>query len=262
MFGSVLLADSDVESRDRFYEILFSMGHKVECAPNGNEVLIRLQTERPNLLILEQDLVPDGGLRVLEKIREFDREIKVVFLTKDETALEIEKAAYRLGASAVVKKDFSTHIMFKKILEILTEVQEKIQEDTNSGLGKILVVDDSPEMRVVLTTFLKKRGFDVMEASNGDQALMEIKIKKPKLVLLDVRMQGMDGLVVLKKIMDFDSSIKVAMLTAVQDEDIVKEAAKLGACDYIIKPFDFVKLEALVLSILIQGKNKEETGKI
>jgi len=261
MFGNVLVADSDVESRDRFYEILFSMGHKVECAPNGNEALARLQTERPDLLILEQDLVPLGGIKTLEKIREFDREMKVVFLTKDEPALEIEDVAYRLGVSAVVKKDFSTHIMFKKILEILTEAEEKIPENKKADLGRILVVDDSPEMRITMTTFLKKRGFDVMDAVNGEQALMEIKNRKPELVLLDVRMQGMDGLVVLKKIMDIDSSIKVVMLSGIQDEDIIQEASKLGACDYIAKPSDFTKVEALVLSILIQGKNKGKNSK-
>jgi two-component system response regulator (stage 0 sporulation protein F) len=258
MFRSILLAASDVESRDRMYEILFSMGHKVECAPNSNETLTRLQSERPHLLVLDENLTPEGGLKTLEKIRGFDREIKVVFLTKDEPGVDIEIKAHRLGVSVVVKKDFSTHIMFKKILEILAETQEKVQEDRYLDLGKILVVDDSPEMRVTLTTFLKIRGFDVKEAANGDQALMEIKIEKPKLVLLDERMPGMDGLMALKKIKELDSSIKVVMLTAIEDEDIIKEANRLGACDYITKPFDLEKLEALVLSILIPEKYKQD----
>lgn len=258
MFRSILLADSDVDSRDRMYEILFSMGHKVECAPNGNEAIIRLQTERPYLLLIEQDLIPEGGLTTLEKIRNFDRQIKVVFLTKDEPGVDIETKAHRLGVSVVVKKDFSTHIMFKKILEILAETEEKVQENMYLDLGKILVVDDIPEVRVTLTTFLKMRGFDVKEAANGDHALMEIKAQKPKLVLLDERMTGMDGLMALKKIKELDSSIKVVMLTAIEDEDIIKEAERLGACDYITKPFDLEKLKALVLSLLIPEKYKHD----
>jgi DNA-binding NtrC family response regulator len=129
------------------------------------------------------------------------------------------------------------------------------QSDKFAPLGKILVVDDSQEMRLMLTTFLQNRGFSVGEAANGDQALMEIKIEKPALVLLDERMPGMDGLVTLKKIKDFDESINVVLLTGIQDPDIIREANKLGAADYMNKPCDLEKLEALILAILVRGKN-------
>jgi two-component system response regulator (stage 0 sporulation protein F) len=258
MFRNILIADGDVKSRDKFYEILFSMGHKVECAPNSSEALIRLQAERPYLLILEENLPTEGGLKALEKIREFDREIKVIFLTQNEPDIGIETKAHHLGVTAVMKKDFSTHLMFKTILEILRQVEEKVQDDKYMSMGKILVVDDVLEMRMTLTTFLKMRGFEVKDAANGDQALLEIKAEKPLLVLLDERMPGMDGLVALKKIKELDSSIKVVMLTAVQDEDVIEEAKRLGALDYITKPFDLEKLEAMILSILIQEKYKAQ----
>jgi len=257
MFKNILLADSDVESRDRFYEILFSMGHKVECAPNSNETLTQLQGERPHLLVLDENLTPDGGLKTLEKIRKFDKEIKVIFLTKNEPDTEIATKAHRLGVLEVLKKDFSSHIMFKKILGILGEVEEKIEEDKYADLGRILVVDDIAEMRITLGTFLKKKGFNVKEAANGEQALMEIKMQKPKIVLCDERMPGMDGLMVLKKIKELDKSIKVVMLTAIEDEDIIKEAKRLGACDYLTKPCNLTEVEALVLSLLMQEKYKK-----
>ncbi|MDP3732077.1 MAG: response regulator [Candidatus Omnitrophota bacterium] len=257
MFRDVLIADSNVDSRDRFYEILFSIGHKVECAPNSSEAIIRLQAERPYLLILDQDLIPDGGLKTLEQIRKFDKEIRVVFLTKNEPDAEVAAKAHRLGVSEVLKKDFSGHIMFKKILGILREVEEKIKEDKYANLGKILVVDDSPEMRITLTTFLMKKGFDVKDVVNGEQALMEIKVEKPKIILLDERMPGMDGLMVLRKIKELDKLINVVMLTAVEDEDIIKEAIAQGACDYLTKPCNLQEVEALILSILMQEKYKQ-----
>ena len=257
MFKNILLADSDVESRDRFYEILFSMGHKVECAPNSNETLTQLQGERPHLLVLDENLTPDGGLKTLEKIRKFDKEIKVIFLTKNEPDAEIVTKVHTLGVSEIVKKDFSDHLMFKKILEILREVEEKVEEDKYANLGKILVVDDTPGLRITLMTFLSKKGFDAQDAANGEQALMEIKAGKPKIVLLDERMPGMDGLMVLRKIKELDKSINVVMLTATGDEDIVKEAKALGACDYLTKPCNLQELEALILSILMQEKYKK-----
>jgi two-component system response regulator (stage 0 sporulation protein F) len=251
MFKNVLLADSDIDSRNRLYEILFSVGHRVVCAPNANEALARLQTERPNLVILDENLPPEGGLKTLEKIRGFDRQIKVVFLSREELGVELETKMRRLGVSALIKKDYSTHTMFKKILEILGEAEEKIPEDKYLSFGRIFVVDDNPEMRTLLTTFLRMKGFDVKECASGDQALMEINLQKPKLILLDERMTGMDGLMALKKIKEFDRAIKVVMLTAVEDEDIIGKAKELGALDYITKPCDLAKLEAMVLSMMI-----------
>ena len=254
MFRSVLLADSSVESRDRLYEMLFSLGYKVECAPNANEALVRLQTERPYLLVLDENLVSAGWLKTMEEIRKFDRKMKVVLLTKDEPDAGIEAKARSLGVTTVVKKNFSTHIMLKGILEILSETEESLPEDRYADLGEVLIVDDTPEMRMTMTTYLQMRGFKVKDAANGDQALMEIKMRRPKLVLLDQRMTGMDGLVALKKIKELDSAIKVVMLTGVEDEDIINEAKRLGACDYLTKPCDLEKIEALILSILIPEK--------
>jgi DNA-binding NtrC family response regulator len=67
-------------------------------------------------------------------------------------------------------------------------------------------------------------------------------------------MSGMDGLMALKKIKELDDAIRVVMLTGVEDEDVINEAKRLGACDYITKPCDLEKVEALVLSILIPRK--------
>jgi DNA-binding NtrC family response regulator len=255
MLKSVLLADSDVDARDRAYEILTSMGYKVECAPNLNEAMVRLENDRPQLVIVDELFMPDGGVKALDLIRKFDQELQIIFLLNSVPGADIEKQAYLSGASDVVRKDFSSHFMFKRILESLHEAKLKAPSDKFVQLGRIMVVDDSQEMRLMLTTFLQNRGFSVGEAANGDQALMEIKIEKPVLVLLDERMPGMDGLVTLKKIKDFDESINVVLLTGIQDPDIIREATRLGAADYINKPCDLEKLEALILAILVRGKN-------
>lgn len=262
MFRKILLADSDIDFRDELYEMFVSMAYDVECAPNCNEALARLQSERPYLLIVSDNLVPDGGFNVLKKVREFDREIKIVLLTKGTPDPETESQANNLGASAVLKKDFSDNQMFKRILEILRLTEIQTQQSNYFNLGRVLIVDDSPDVRTTLATFLKIRGFDVKDVINGEQALMEIKNEKPKLVLLDERMPGMDGLMVLRKIKEADRSIKVVMLSAIRDEDIMQEASKLGASDYITKPCDLEKLEASVLSILIPEKFKsDDAGK-
>ena len=255
MCRDILIADSNIESRDRFFKILSSMGHKVDCVPNGNEAIFQLQTKRPCLLILDQELPPDGGLKTLERVRRFEREIRVVFLTKNEPGFDVEicQEARKLGVSEILKKNFSSYVMFKKIETILGNAEKKSADDKYLNLGRILVVDDDPEMRMTLETFLNRKGFHVKVAVDGEQALREIKMQKTKIVICDERMPGLDGLMVLRKIKEYDKSINVVMLTAVGDEDIIKEATALGACGFLTKPCDLQEIEKLILSLLIQG---------
>jgi two-component system response regulator (stage 0 sporulation protein F) len=157
-----------------------------------------------------------------------------------------------------IKKDFSTHLMMKEILEILKEKgPPRLEEiEPQESKGPILVVDDNNEIRDVLWAFLTKRGYNVLMASSGEEALMRLKTEKerPRVILLDIRMPGMDGIMVLKQIKELDETIDVVMLTSAQDEYIMKEAKDVGASDYLSKPCDFSKLDALLLSLLVAKK--------
>lgn len=113
-------------------------------------------------------------------------------------------------------------------------------------MHKILVVDDEIDICDFVETFLKDRGFQVFTAANGDEALNIAKNEKPELVLLDIKMKGMDGIAVLKHIKEMDKNIKVIMVTALEDQDKIHEAYKLGACDYITKPLILDYLEQTV----------------
>lgn len=117
-------------------------------------------------------------------------------------------------------------------------------------MHKLLVVDDEHDICDFVKTFFKDRGFQVSVALNGEEALSVIKKDRPDLVLLDIKMKGMDGLAALKHIKELDRSIKIIMVTALEDQDKVREAYKLGACDYITKPLILDYLEQAVLKNL------------
>jgi two-component system response regulator (stage 0 sporulation protein F) len=255
MGRDIFVADGDTCAREKFFKVLSSMGHKVDCMPNSNEAIFQLQTRRPYLLILDQDLPPDGGLKALERIRIFDKLTRILFLTKEETDIDAQICleARRSGASEVLKKDFSSYTMFKKIEEMLGVAEEKGDGDKYLNLGRILVLDDDPGMRMTLEAFLNKKGFHVMAVADGEQALKEIGVQKTKIVICDERMPGMDGLMVLRKIKEFDKSINVIMLTAVGDEDVVREATALGASGFLNKPCNLQDVEKMILSLLIQN---------
>jgi len=105
-------------------------------------------------------------------------------------------------------------------------------------LDKILIVDDDKDMLQLLSDFIKAEGYEVVTASDGRRALKEVRMHLPELILLDVRLPEMDGMKVLEEIKKIDKDLIVIMLTAYgQVKDAVR-ALKLGAFDYITKPFD------------------------
>ena len=119
---------------------------------------------------------------------------------------------------------------------------------------KLLVVDDESDICDFVKSFFKDRGFQVSSASNGEDAISVAKKEKPDLVLLDIKMKGMDGMAVLKHIKDIDKNIKIIMVTALEDQDKMHEAYKLGASDYITKPLILDYLEQAVLRNLPVNK--------
>ncbi|NQT32435.1 MAG: response regulator [Candidatus Omnitrophica bacterium] len=112
---------------------------------------------------------------------------------------------------------------------------------------KILVIDDEAEICDALKMFLTQKGYDVMATTSATEGIELVKTEKPKVILLDIRMPDMTGLEAIKKIREVDENVGIIMATAVVDEDIAKETIKLGASDYIIKPFDLDYLERSLL---------------
>ncbi len=113
-------------------------------------------------------------------------------------------------------------------------------------MAKVMVVDDSQFMRLRCASLLKKLGHETVEARDGKEAIDLYKQTKPDLVLLDITMPGVDGLTALKEILAFDPAASVAMVTAMGQQAMVMEAIKLGATDFIIKPFEPDRLKAAI----------------
>ncbi len=108
---------------------------------------------------------------------------------------------------------------------------------------KILIVDDEPSHRLMLCAHLKS-GYDVYEAANGFQAVEAVKKQFFDLVLMDIRMPGMNGLEALRQIKALSPGIVVFIVTAFQSVETAREALRQGASDYIVKPVDVEELVA------------------
>lgn len=112
--------------------------------------------------------------------------------------------------------------------------------------GKLLVVDSERDICDFLKTFFGERDFRVFAATGGEEALLIARKERPDAVLLEIKMPGMDGIAILKHLKDMDKSMKVIMVTVLDDQDSMYEAYKLGASDYITKPLVLENLEQSV----------------
>jgi len=103
---------------------------------------------------------------------------------------------------------------------------------------KILVVDDEPSIRKYLQTLLEVDDFEVETVSSGKEALAKVNAgQRPDFIILDVLMPEMNGLDTLKELMQLDRSLNVIMLSCSNEVGTVVEAIRIGAHDYLTKPF-------------------------
>ncbi|WP_377887400.1 response regulator [Alkalihalobacillus sp. R86527] len=103
---------------------------------------------------------------------------------------------------------------------------------------KILIVDDQYGIRILLNEIFQKEGYQTYQAANGVQALSIVKSEDPDLVILDMKIPGMDGLEILKRIKKMEARALVIIMTAYGELDMIHEAMDLGAITHFPKPFD------------------------
>ena len=129
-------------------------------------------------------------------------------------------------------------------------------------LNKLLVVDDEHLIRWSLEQNLKKQGYEVVTAGSGEDALRLVREEQPDLVLLDIQLPGISGIDVLEKIKAHDDDIIVIMVTANSGLENAVNAMRLGAYDYISKPFNLDELSIVVRKALETSDLKQEVVRL
>lgn len=118
--------------------------------------------------------------------------------------------------------------------------------------GKILIVDDQFGIRVLLQELFQKEGYQTFQAADGKKALEIVTHQNPDIVLLDIKIPGMDGIEILEQIKAKDVNCRVLIMTAYGELDLIQEALDLGAVAYIAKPFDIMELRDVINKMMSQ----------
>src|SRR5213080_5021327 len=125
-------------------------------------------------------------------------------------------------------------------------------------MSKLLLIDDEADVQYSFQRIFDAPEIELTTASSGEEGLKVIPKLKPDLVMMDVRMGGMTGLETLRRIRQMDSKLLVILMTAYGTTQTAIEAMKLGAYDYLLKPFDVPKLKQVVANALKAARDMRE----
>jgi len=127
----------------------------------------------------------------------------------------------------------------------------------------VLVVDDEPMLRNLLSRLLRMEGYDVIEAADGEAALDLVQQRRPDLVLLDVMLPGLNGFEICEELRRHDADLPILMVTAKGEEQDRVRGLKEGADDYVVKPFSATELLARVEAVLRRSAERPRSaGKV
>lgn len=245
----ILLIEPDLAMRERFYDLLRRRGYIPIAVSSPEQAIDMLKHERPDVVLATATLTRQHAAELVTRIRSFDVHLPMIVLNgspEGPWALAQQASAVRVISGGV-----SDDVLLNEIGHALQRPRAPRHQ---RWPGTILVVDDELKLQRLLEDFLHLQGLTVTAVSSGEEALNRLaRSPEVAVVLLDIKMPGMDGLLTLKKIKAARPAVTVIVMTALDDDEAMRDALALGAYDYILKPFSLEYLETILLSKLLAG---------
>ena len=249
----VMVVDDDARMREVLYDGLTAKGHAVVTAGSGQQAIELLKAQRPQLVVVDLSLPGVSGLEIIRRIREFDDTLPVVLCKADGESAPPGEELKTLAVLAVLKKEEPERLI-GFVHATLSQAAAAPKAGKTGLSGTLLIVDDDPQVQSLLRMFFESKGMRVIAAGSGEEALKAVE-RNPVLIMLDVNMPGMDGVLTLKKLKMAKPNVPIVMMSGGGEKEMAQAALKLGAYDYVSKPFNLEYLETVVLTKVLVGLN-------
>jgi len=260
--AKILVIDQERVLGDLFRAVLGRYGHEVSIATSGRAGRELARQVQPDLTLVNWHLPDVDGLTVLEDIRATNPKAAILVVTEKPLTETEETQARQVGVPDVLRKGLSLEVWLGALERVWGREQAReaqgqgdssrqdrvVSTPDQEQHASLLVVDDEEAIRRLLTEFLTWRGYRVQSAASGEEALALVEREPPHLIVLDLSMPGMNGVEVLKRLRARQYWGAVLVLSASQDEGLLKEALEWGAVDVIRKPG---RLDQLLLAIQV-----------
>jgi CheY-like chemotaxis protein len=242
---TILVVEDDPQISRLVCAHLEKAGYLVQEAASAEGVLERIAQEPPDLITLDIELLGTDGFEWVEQLAAspVTRDIPILILTVFDRDLQNPQFAV-----SALPKPVDREQLLHMVAQLLVE----------SARQRVLVVEDDASTRELLSVALRKRGFEVLLAEDGASGLALAKKEQPGLVLLDLRLPGMDGLAVLQALKQEPDTAAIPVITMTGSEGLNDgtraRVLSLGASDFVTKPFD---LDMLIQEILVFVQQEE-----
>lgn len=253
---SILCVDDDPDVLDLLKDYFELQGFTVFTATDGMEAYQQVKERMPDALLMDLFMPRLGGIGALSRIKALHPDLTVILMSGIGNALDLVCEAGLSVAGAVTKP-----LNFARLSEMLARAGVNAPSALPlHALGKrpvrarVLVVDDEIEVRKMLAEHLAEKGYEVLEAADGEEALVHVPEFRPQIVLLDVMMAGIGGMETLRRIKEAYPATCVIMVTALDEVEAAHTALPLGASDYVTKPFTFRYLDSVLEVHLIKDQ--------
>lgn len=250
--AKILIVDDEPSFCELLKMLLKSHGHEALTAYNGHDALESFMQCRPRFTLLDLRMPEMDGLEVLKKIRAIEPKAAVMILTAWGTD-EMEQQARRLGATDFLSKALSLDTILGALERGLkppgqASAAEKTVPPGVPETDSIFLVEGNADVRDTFVRFLGQHGIVVKAAKDEPTILNMLDKERPQLIVLDMDISGMKGVDVLRKMREKHYNRGIIMMTAGQQDTLIKEAWNMGSVDILGKP---VEPERLLLAIQV-----------
>lgn len=247
----VLLVDDEEDFLTASSQALQRRGLEVDVAPNGVTALELVDAKQYDVIVLDVKMPDIDGIEVFRIIRRKYPNLPVILLTGHSSADDAFQTS-KDGIADYLSKPIDMDDMAARIGEVVLKFKQRESEDheppppDSSVPVRVILIDDEVRFLDSMKRVLERRNLDVDTAESGEQGLTLLKEKLVDVVVLDIKMPGLGGLEVLRRIKTYYPSVQVIMLTGHPSYVTAMEAIKQGAHEYLEKPPDIEKLAATI----------------
>lgn len=238
MKTNILVVDDLKNSRLTLGGILEDEGHNVVLAENGYQAIEAARQLSFDLIFMDIKMPGINGVQTFREVKKINPKAAVIMMTAYSVE-DLVREALEEGAYAVVYKPFD-------IGHIVSIIESALHKTL------ILVVDDYFADRETLKAILEERGYRVVTAETGAEALIRLKEKHFDIIFLDVRLPDIDGVEIFEQVKEIDPEVSVILMTGYSEEEMVRRAVSRGAYTCIYKPLNVEKILALVGEISLE----------
>lgn len=265
--GTVLVIDDERLTGDMLRTVMAPLSQHVLCASSGPEGVKLFQEHGADLVIIDLRMPIMDGVTTLTEIRACNPSVPIIILTAVGTPSE-EARARQAGANEFLYKslpmDQILAVMQRYIVPPSASARPVHVKPPADGQppappplqGSIMVVDDEPLIGEMVRRYFSHRGFRVLCAKDGPTALGIAAREQPNVTILDMHMPDMTGLMVLQALRAQGYMRPVIILSASQDEALLKAALDDGAIDVMAKPVDLKRMETVIAVGMVWGEEK------